>query len=281
MMPADQGSVSIRVRIVGSSVVSNSVTYGYVVPCVSYIGGAGVVNGSTEGGDVVMLYGSDFGPIGTPVDYVVYGRGVVVGSNPLTVSTVVYYGHGCAVFVSHSVIRCVTAPGVGSGLVWAFSVFGQRGSLCAGSSAANVTSSYAAPVITSAVVVSSPDAPSGLLQTEGGSTVLVTGFNFGPVGNATLFFDGDVVSTLVQTDHRTAWFTSSPGSGVGKALQLVTGGLSSELNATLSYAAPNITGFGTLPGTCVLWDVLVVEAPMHECAVVVCDVSLLCLDVVC
>ena len=242
--------MSLRVRIIGSSVVSNSVTYGYVVPCVSYIGGAGVVNGSTEGGDVVMLYGSNFGPVGTPVDYVVYGRGVVVGSNPLTVSTTVYYGQGCSVFVAHSVIRCTTSPGVGSGLVWGFSVFGQRGSLCAGSSTTNVTSGYASPVITGAVVVSSPDAPAGLLQTEGGSTVLVTGFNFGPVGNATLFFDGDVVSTLVQSDHRSAWFTCAPGSGLNKQLRMVTGGLSSGVNATLSYAAPNITGLSTLPGMC-------------------------------
>jgi hypothetical protein len=260
-MAPGQGDVSIRVRIVGSAVTSNAVAYSYQSPCLAYIDGPGASGASTLGGDAVRLHGDNFGPVGTVVDYAAYGHSVVAGSPPFhltTASTPVYLATSCHVSEAHRSIDCVTAAGVGSGLAWTVSVSGQVLSLCSGAGATNVSSGYGAPVIDSVVVASTPDAGVGLLSSEGGSVVTVTGRNFG-VGfdNAVSVTFDDVTLPLSALVDGSAGsmirFVAPPGSGRAKPLIIAVDGLRTATNTQLSYSPPAVTGVFALEGWCPLY----------------------------
>ena len=244
-MAPGQGDVSIRVRIVGSAVTSNAVAYSYQSPCLAYIDGPGASGASTLGGDAVRLHGDNFGPVGTVVDYAAYGHSVVAGSPPFhltTASTPVYLATSCHVSEAHRSIDCVTAAGVGSGLAWTVSVSGQVLSLCSGAGATNVSSGYGAPVIDSVVVASTPDAGVGLLSSEGGSVVTVTGRNFDTNATATMAveFASRVTLPITRINSSTVRFVSPIGSGAAAQFVVIVDGQRSLPSVPLTYAPPAV-----------------------------------------
>lgn len=95
---------------------------------------------------------------------------------------------GCAVDAdSNKEIRCNTAPGAGAGHVWRVTVDGATGT------SGQLRTSYARPTITTV--------SGGPLATAGGTTVTITGTNFGPeetVVSATYGDAGYVVSTRMR-----------------------------------------------------------------------------------
>ena len=72
--------------------------------------GPGAVLGSTEGGEVVYLGGTGFGPLGLVPASVQYGNKGLTGK--------LYTAALCSVTVSDVRITCLTAPGVGAGHAW-------------------------------------------------------------------------------------------------------------------------------------------------------------------
>jgi hypothetical protein len=127
-------------------------------------------------------------------------------------------------------------------------------------SAASVTTSYAAPAITS---VSMAVGGGTVMGTVGGESVVIAGSNFGPVGasvggysapNATYGVSGGTYSTtgcVVSVAHVELRCNSSGGVGTGHRWVVVVGGQSSALSAasvTTSYAVPAITGLVAVSG---------------------------------
>jgi len=65
---------------------------------------------------VVELEGRHFGPLGTAVEFPVYGK-----EKPGEFTAV-----ECEVAEAHELIRCKTAPGAGDDLKWSVTVDGQK-----------------------------------------------------------------------------------------------------------------------------------------------------------
>lgn len=122
--------------------------------------GNGVVAASTTGGEVVVITGRFFGPIGTVPDYVFYGH---AGTSPTQ-----YAGQSCSVTTATATVSqltCQTAPGVGAVLTWSLSI----GLQVAKNSGAPLTSSYAAPQVFAFSGVGAVDA-----FTTGSQAVVIT-----------------------------------------------------------------------------------------------------------
>ena len=238
----------------GVSVAVQGLTYstpvvGYGSPCLTSVSGVGAAGGSTVGGEEVVLMGENFGPVGTTLDYVMYGAGVIPGVSPFVSSGVVYTAASCSVSVAHVTIRCLTSAGVGSGLVWSVSIGGQVSGLCSDVStyAVNISSSYGAPVLSSVTVVDSPDAPAGMLQTEGGSVVAVHGSNLGKRGMTVFTSDGTLLRLVNHVNDTFATIVLPVGTGTGHGLEVVTGGQRSS-SVLPSFAPPEVVSVSVLPG---------------------------------
>jgi hypothetical protein len=98
----------------------------YQPPAMTSLTGRGTNRAETPGGQAVYISGSQFGPVSTfnvaagamsPPLSVAYGQ--------LTDTTLRYTAASCAVTTANTIISCVTAPGVGTSLVWQVTVFGQ------------------------------------------------------------------------------------------------------------------------------------------------------------
>ena len=235
----------------------------YGVPCLSSVSGRGATAASTIGGDVVVLTGQNLGPIGTPLDYVMYGPGVTPSVAPTASSAGVYTAVNCAVTVAHTEVRCVTAPAVGSRHVRVVAVARQVSGVCvsAGGRVADITSSYGGPSVDSVTVVTSHDAPSGLLQTEGGTVLAVRGWNFGRRADASVFLADEPVEVWTLVNDTLMYVAVPPGSGVGKQLRVVVGDQYTVAPALLAYEPPTVTLVTTFTGT--LLDVFIDCCSMH------------------
>ena len=105
--------------------------------------------------------GREFGPLSPhAIDEVRYGRGD-------NASAYEFVAVDCVVVVAHRQIKCLTAEGAGTQLIWAVTVDGQR--------SRTATTSYAGPEIMS-ISGSSISAAA----TDGSESVVLHGTNFGP-----------------------------------------------------------------------------------------------------
>jgi hypothetical protein len=236
--------------------------------------------GSTVGGDGVLLSGRHFGVAGTPVDFAVYGPGValqaegdvdngtaVEGVPPLQALTGVLGGGSparsirplhvatqCRVTVSHVTVACVTAPGVGSGHMWALGIGGAVSSLCSGSVVDDVTTGYAPPALVSLAVTGA--GVDGGVVTEGGSFVTLTGTNLGTgvsaldATNVAVLVSGVAMGSVVVTSATSMTFVAPAGFGGGHVVVVEVGGQrSSGPGPVLRYAGPTVHSVAVLPGT--------------------------------
>ena len=120
---------------------------------VTSFSGAGAVNASTDGGDPVVLTGSNFAS--TPfLGAVTYGPGGVG-----------FTARNCTITVAGTQISCTTAPGTGRALQWVVTVSNQS------SAPSAATTSYALPTLLSVPPASGP--------TADGIIVTLTGTNLG------------------------------------------------------------------------------------------------------
>eukprot|EP00937_MAST-01D_sp_MAST-1D-sp2_P003135 g3135.t1 len=232
---------------------SNSTSYGVpVIFTISNNLGKAVTDGSTTGGDAVVISGRNFGPALRVTDLGVAGKvtyGPCVKSVTDTASGRVdcaqrlYQAKGCSVTLDHSEIRCRLGVGSGASSKWLLYIDGQR--------SAAPTTSYSPPQPTLIQTAAK-------LGTRGGDTITLTGSNFGEYRMLQKLTYGpsgvefDATETCVQSvyTHNYAECKTVPGFGVDlKVLMRVgpnvsdsslgqTSALSDDIK--ISYADPEV-----------------------------------------
>ena len=193
--------------------------------------------GPAVGGTVVNITGSGFGSplVGDAPRVLLLSRSGDGSIVELGLS-VLQYDHGW--------IEAVMVPGVGASLTVAV----VHGSTEARALLAS-SWTYDGPVISS-VTVEALDAPDGGLQTEGGSSVVVRGVNFGASCTSTrLFVSGIAIPSFVVLNDTTGVFVGVAGSGSGHAVTVNVSGQMSNSDVLVSYASPTVLSVSVLPGT--------------------------------
>jgi hypothetical protein len=138
----------------------------YVAPTISGLAGSGSSRASTEGGQVVTIAGTGFGPLSVigqipnPIPGVTYGKANASG----------YTAVNCYVSVADTQITCLTAEGTGTTLLWTINVGYQL------SAASTMSTAYAPPVVSS---FAGPGAFQADTQAGPNYNVTLTGQNFG------------------------------------------------------------------------------------------------------
>ena len=194
------------------------------------------------GGDRIVLAGDNLGPLGTLIDTVEYGwvggSGLYQGDSQLAKAK--FVATNCSITVAHSEIQCVTAPGVGSALIWRATIGGQIATPCPGvNPETSLTSSYASPELQNAVIGMPPDAGSDGLPTEGGTVLMLCGSNFGPPGFAQVVIDTVAIAPFVHINNSCGYIVAPPGVGIGHVASVICGGQASN-SLALSYAPPSL-----------------------------------------
>jgi hypothetical protein len=203
----------------------------YAPPIVAIYGGRGndyfapgAHLADTTGGEPVYITGSNFGPIGSPIDSVTYG---VDGND--------FLGANCGFAIAHTQLLCNTTVGAGSGLKWLVTIDGQISTV--------PSTDYAPPIITS---VSGPGSINA--STDGGDIVILTGSYFsvnkwlekvtyGPKGT-----EFTARNCTVTRSHTEIACTTAPGTGRKLFWTVTIRGQASSLSSTFtSYAAPTIS----------------------------------------
>jgi hypothetical protein len=207
----------------------------------------------TAGGAVMEVVGEQVGGIGSSV-FIVLSR-----TNVGTFRT-----SDCDIRIPSSRIRCVSPPGVGTGLALRLMVDGM-----ASPPFVNGTISYAAPAITALRVISGgSDHEGGGVPTTGGGVVVVEGVNFGPADlgfwslgavtyspaalavslRAQLSFPA--IDCVITRDHTELTCGMGPGVGGGLLWSVTIAGQSAS-TATTTYRPPAIAtvGIATPAGT--------------------------------
>lgn len=125
----------------------------------------------TDGGQGVVITGTNFGPPGEGGEPSAFLDGVTYG-----VTGTEYVAADCTV-VSHTSITCTTVPGVGVDLAWRVVIAGQASAL------GGATTSYAPPTVTAVLDGdgASVDPATGVIRgdTAGGYEVTLTGYDWG------------------------------------------------------------------------------------------------------
>jgi hypothetical protein len=174
--PGVGANLDVRVTIAGltSPVLPSALSY--APPLITSVGGIGADLCPTEGGGVVTLIGTQFGPV-TPLDE----EGNALAGNAL--QPLAWYGPNgtkrynavaCVVRVANTQIDCLTAPGSGTGHLWSVSIGSQVSPVLS-----TRPTSYHPPIVS---METGPGAASA--ETFGGELVLISGRNFGPRGTS-------------------------------------------------------------------------------------------------
>ena len=247
-LPAGQGRVSIRVRIVGTTVVSNSISYAYATPTISSVS---PTTGVTGGGVLVTIVGTNLGVDTSNATFVPSAcqthNAVMIGRFPCTPVT-----------WTSTYITCTTSAGFGSGLP----VTVQQSTLfapptgaapftfytsdCTTYAAAPATFSYSAPVVSSLTPSSG--------GTAGGTTVTIRGAGFGSLASPTVLLQvplpggrrsANLTATVKSFTDSTVVVTMPLGAGAQLTLYVAHGssGATVAVPNAWSYTAPVVTGF--------------------------------------
>eukprot|EP00808_Paulinella_micropora_P022933 g26443.t1 len=210
----------------------------YAAPYISYVEQSELL---TQGGSIVTLFGTNFGPPGP-------GGTDTAWSDLGAVATGRYgtYAASSCVVTATGTAQCTTVAGSGSSLCWRLTVAGQASNLL--SSPTTYCSSYGPPVITS-LGTSAP------MPTRGGSLITVIGYNFAFAGDPVAVTYGitgverTAANCNITVSHTQALCFSVPGHGRMQKFYLTSGGKTSRALSTvqLSYAAPTITNITGLP----------------------------------
>ena len=194
----------------------------YAAPTTSSLSAAAAAM-NTLGGEMIVISGSNFGPLNTPVS-------ATYGSS--------YVATGCTTTqVAPSQISCTTVPGVGTTLGWTVTVDGQV------QSNGVLNSAYSPPAITGVFT-------SGLMPTQGGTSAVLQGTNFGPIGVAftatygttagAVTHYGPVTCSVISPSTAAQCIVDS-GNGQGMFWEVTVGGqTSTPFLSGAAYTAPVI-----------------------------------------
>lgn len=243
------GGHSWILTVSGQASDASSDTTSYTAPAIS---GISVQSGSvqelpTAGGTDVVITGTNFGASGQGVPSATYGPG---GSG----FSIAAGATACRITVDHTEVTCRAVAGVGTGHTWVLTISGQSSSVSA------QTSSYAPPSITGLSVQSGSLTS---LPTQGGTDVIVTGNNFGAIGQGvpSASYGGDGTGFAIGTgatacritaDHTEVTCRTAAGAGSGHSWILTISGQESDASSqTTSYASPSITSLAVNSGSLV------------------------------
>ena len=244
------------VSVAGQASPLSAQTTSFLPPQLVGVLGPGGHNANTDGGQVVRITGSEFGPAGAINDHLI----TVVYGPPADPAR--YLAEGCTVSaagVAGSSLTCITVPGTGGNLFWTVTIANQTAATPAGPTA------YGWPVIAS---FEGPAASAGV--TEGHETVMIFGSNFGPEGtpvqavytategvrsivvdatgssgavDAALAPAQFVASACEVVDaHRQINCTTAPGAGANIAWRLTIDGLTSQSPVTSYRCVSAVVG---------------------------------------
>ena len=232
----------------------------------------GAVVHTTNGGDEVILVGSNMGPVddGTSVADV-----VVVSATFGTETGLEYTANNCRVTKRNTEVTCAV-PEAGDptkisskDLKWILTVVSvnsvSKNHVIPNATLATISTTYARPTITSV-------AGANEMETGGNEEIIMTGTNFGssasviyvsygPAGDTTLYSAKDCVVTIPHSEVRCK---SVEGYGTGISFTLtVLRQTSVPTAATFGYGVPMITSITAAGGVTLLntqgGDVLIVE----------------------
>ena len=167
---------------------TDAATVDYRAPTVSSVRGTGALNSNTEGGDVLEIEGTGFGPVGHATSVrVLYSQdpttSLIYGRPPLPT----FYANDCRV-LSDTDISCTTGVGVGYNMTYSVEIEAQmsevlnkgvRGSKAIARVPSHYGGAYARPTV-STVTRSNGDTIYNA-DTRGEEMVVVRGTNFGPI----------------------------------------------------------------------------------------------------
>mmetsp|Transcript_22541 Transcript_22541/g.46821 ORF Transcript_22541/g.46821 Transcript_22541/m.46821 type:complete len:4475 (+) Transcript_22541:277-13701(+) len=247
----------------------------YKAPVITQVGCLGSADTCTDlptsGATVVTITGTDFGPNGSDGD----------SAAPVQAKYGSYTAECTHTTALHDQVECITPEGVGAGYTWSIVVGTQSSEAFTG-----ITTSYAAPEVTTVYVRKDGQWTSEGLSTGGGDRIEIAGTNFGGAkpgecsegstsakcptveyGTKAQFDTGtQFVATgcyplmTDNNDGHTMWVCSSvPGSGIDLHARFTVGGQSSTPEWTCVrsdsiacdswfYMKPTITSV-TGPGT--------------------------------
>jgi hypothetical protein len=219
----------------------------YKPPVVTRVTGLGSRSANTEGGQQVILHGSQFGPVGT-VLLVQYGERdagrAIDETSRLTAAS-------CKVSFAHGRISCLTAAGTGKNHDWKVTVGADLEAVEQQTSAIyDANTYYAQPFVSTLEGVGSSEA-----ITDGNQLVTIKGGNFGTqdmarINNVTYGKDGKefVASGCTITEaHKTIECDTGVGAGAGLKW-LVTVDEQRSSQPTTGYGLPNITEITMVAG---------------------------------
>ena len=213
-----------------SSIFTNQTT-SYAAPTVAMYSGAGSADALTSGGQTVVITGYNFGPQGTLLQNVTYGK---TGNE--------FVASGCTLTQPHVQITCLTVVGAGSGLSWFVTINGQR--------SVAPSTNYGRPIIDS---FSGPGSSNA--NTDGGDAVILTGrffsvpaflgvVTYGPTG-----LDYTATNCQVTQDHVQITCYTVPGTGRTLYWVVTVGGQTSDISlSSTSYAAPTLLSLSPSSG---------------------------------
>jgi hypothetical protein len=233
-----------RVAVSGQWGPFSNFTISYSPPTISFLHGPGSSKANTEGGQVVLLEGQNFGPVCAPDSI---GTGCATNDRRVT-RLRVFYGKeepyafeatSCAVTGAHNQISCVTAEGTGFDHSWKAVVQGQE------SDHFQANSSYARPIVSLFEGPGSLDSP-----TEGLEKVYIHGSGFGStarqrIDSVTYGPSGveyNAGNCEVVTSHAMLLCWNVAGAGKGHHWTVVIDGQVSERSRT-NYGVPEIHSF--------------------------------------
>ncbi len=173
---------------------------------------------ATEGGEVVLINGTDLGPAAnrTLVNSVGYSGGLFS-----------YNLQNCTFVAAHTALQCLTPSGVGAGFRAQVTVMYQP------SGQSSDLLSYRAPAIS----VASP----GVIPTSG-STVTLNGTSFGAAPEQiTLYVNGVVTPVNLVVAHKSVSFRADEAPGFASLSLLVVVGGQSSNTVSVSFSSPSIT----------------------------------------
>ena len=196
--------------------VSGAVSY--APPVIGTLTGPGIDSG-TQGHELVVISGGNFGPHASKLDYVQYRARE--GDTPRYSMT--FINSSCELVSLHTTIHCHTLPGAGTDLEWQVVIDGQASVL--------VTYGYKSPLI------SRVEVPVGGFNTGGGELLRIIGDDLGTDASLDSVTYGPLTNTAKYTargcnhtiPHREIVCWTMPGVGAGLQVEVIVGAQSSLL----------------------------------------------------
>jgi hypothetical protein len=202
-------------------------------------------NFPTTGGNSIILHGTDIGPTWKKFNTTGVDPQITVTYGPKDGDTSLYTAVNCVIFDRNTQLKCDTVPGVGTDLVWTVAIDGD-----------------VSPVSTDAISFAPPSIYNVLgasnIPTEGNSTFILNGTNFGPDGTIIDYVEytnslGDIyVATGCKVLVAFTQIQCKTSSGVGNIVSwtVAVGGQKSLPASTLSdnvgYSKPKVTSLTTV-----------------------------------